>query len=270
MEIYIYKHTSPSGKCYIGQTVNIKKRWCAHAYSNCPKFYKAIKKYGWENIQHEILCVCHDAEEANKAEANFIESYNSINNGYNIAAGAGSILRGENNPMYGKSATDFMTEEEISAWKLKLSEAQKGENNGFYGKHHSAESIERMRQKKIGVSHKLNLSDKQREAISERGKKLWTDERKRGQSEKMTGANNPMFGKVVTAEERQRMHDMYSGGNSVLAKPLVIIDTLDNTEIYCECRSQAKSLIGLDKTHVHRYINTGKLYKNRYIIKEAA
>lgn len=269
MEIYIYKHTSPSGKCYIGQTVNVRKRWRETAYSGCPKFYKAIQKYGWDNIQHEILCVCHDAEEANEAEARFIESYDSINNGYNVVVGAGSILRGENNPMYGKSVTDFMTDEEVATWKKRLSESHMGECNNFYGKHHSAESIEHIRQKKIGVPNPLNLSGAQRQALSDRGKLIWTDERKQKQSEKMKGENNPMFGRVVSDEERQRLHDMYSGGNSVLAKPILIIDTQDNTEIFCECRSQSKDIIGLDKTHIHRYLNTGRLYKKRYIIKEA-
>jgi len=56
MDIYIYKHTSPTGKCYIGQTVDIKNRWKPSAYRQCKKFHNAIKKYGWENFTHEIIC----------------------------------------------------------------------------------------------------------------------------------------------------------------------------------------------------------------------
>ena len=54
----VYRHTSPSGKIYIGITkhLNVKIRWCnGSSYVGCPIFYKAILKYGWDNIKHEIL-----------------------------------------------------------------------------------------------------------------------------------------------------------------------------------------------------------------------
>ena len=54
----VYKHTSPSGKVYIGITGRtVKERWGknGNGYKYCPYFYRAIKKYGWDNIKHEIL-----------------------------------------------------------------------------------------------------------------------------------------------------------------------------------------------------------------------
>ena len=54
-------------------------------------------------------------------------------------------MSGSNNPMYGRSVKEFMTDEEIQKWRSSLSEANRGEKNGFFGKHHSDETKEKMR-----------------------------------------------------------------------------------------------------------------------------
>lgn len=53
----IYRHTSPSGKVYIGITSkNPNIRWQnGTGYVKCTLFHKAILKYGWDAIKHEIL-----------------------------------------------------------------------------------------------------------------------------------------------------------------------------------------------------------------------
>lgn len=58
----IYKYTSPSGKCYIGQTVNETRRKYGHrnnAFNGNHKdydkpFYRAIRKYGWDSFEYRI------------------------------------------------------------------------------------------------------------------------------------------------------------------------------------------------------------------------
>lgn len=268
MDIYIYKHTSPSGKHYIGQTVNIKNRWKPSAYKQCHKFYRAIEKYGWENITHEIICVCHTPHEANEKEMFYIQHYDSINNGYNILVGGGDVLYGENNPMYGKSVKSFMSEDKIAEWKRHLSEARKGESNSFYGKHHSEETKEKLRQQRIGVSRPLNLTKEQRQRRSELSKAQWTDKRRKEQSEKMMGSNNPMYGKHLTEEEKQKKHDAMIGENSPMAKSIIIYDTYEDKEILCNCRRYVKDEIGMHPSHVTRYLNKDKLYKERYLLRE--
>lgn len=270
MEIYIYKHTSPSGKCYIGQTSVPKNRWKPSAYKQCVKFYHAIQKYGWDNFTHEIIYTCYDAHEANEKEAYFIEWYDSIANGYNITAGGGEFLRGEGNPMYGKSVKDFMTDEEIAKWRQALSESNRGEKNGFYGKHHTDETIEKIKAKKVGVSHSLNLTDVQRDALSERSKKMWTEEKRKEQSQKMVGENNPMYGREVKEEQRQYLRDKFIGEKSPKSKAIIIVDTLEDKEIYCGCQKYVEDLIGMNHTHVKRYLNKDKLYHKRYMLKEVA
>ena len=62
----VYKHTSPSEKCYIGITCQDPEyRWGCNGSKYLeikddgelkhPKFANAILKYGWNNFSHEIL-----------------------------------------------------------------------------------------------------------------------------------------------------------------------------------------------------------------------
>jgi group I intron endonuclease len=57
--IGIYKITSPNGKIYIGQSINIEQRWSKdYKTLRCktqPKLYNSLKKYSPENHKFEIL-----------------------------------------------------------------------------------------------------------------------------------------------------------------------------------------------------------------------
>lgn len=85
----VYKHTLPNQKVYIGQTCDIGHRWRASSYKGNCLFYRAIQKYGWENITHEILEANLTLEEANEREKYYITLYQSTNSdyGYNLRAG---------------------------------------------------------------------------------------------------------------------------------------------------------------------------------------
>lgn len=55
---YVYIHTFPNKKVYIGIThQNPNRRWRnnGEGYRKQNFIYNAIKKYGWENVKHEIL-----------------------------------------------------------------------------------------------------------------------------------------------------------------------------------------------------------------------
>ena len=88
----VYKHTAPNGKVYIGITSRKpEKRWRhdGSGYSTSPHFHSAIKKYGWENIEHEILITGLTKDEAGEMERKMIEKYNSTDRrfGYNEKTG---------------------------------------------------------------------------------------------------------------------------------------------------------------------------------------
>ena len=82
-------HISPNNKYHIGITRQVPiRRWHGGSgYRNQPKFYNAIKKYGWDNFQHIILFENLTENEACKLEKQLIIKYNSIDNGYNQTNG---------------------------------------------------------------------------------------------------------------------------------------------------------------------------------------
>lgn len=69
----IYKHTSPSGKVYIGATSQRPaKRWGGGSgYVSNPYFAQDIQKYGWAAFTHEILASGLTKAEAGAEEARF-------------------------------------------------------------------------------------------------------------------------------------------------------------------------------------------------------
>lgn len=133
----IYKYTSPSGKVYIGQTVNEYNRRCHFNNLNVSyggdKIDNARYKYLPENFQYEILFSSEfeTAELAkdtlDKLEIKYIDQYDSFRSGYNSTLGGGGTL--------GKPLTEEHKEKlriSCSGWhqteeaKNKISESKKG------------------------------------------------------------------------------------------------------------------------------------------------
>jgi group I intron endonuclease len=80
--IGIYKITSPSGRIYIGQSVNINKRKRHYSYYDCKsqkKLYNSLKKYTWEKHIFEIVEEC-DEILLNERERYYQELYNTTSN----------------------------------------------------------------------------------------------------------------------------------------------------------------------------------------------
>lgn len=92
----IYRLTSPAGKCYIGQTIHLKRRINNYSKLNCEKQWKllrALKKYGFENFKIDILFQ-YNSENRDRLnilldamEKFCIKKYDSVYNGYNIRFG---------------------------------------------------------------------------------------------------------------------------------------------------------------------------------------
>lgn len=134
----VYCHTNKiNGKKYIGQTKsNTLRRWGSNGcnYRNQVKFYRAIQKYGWNNFDHEIVASNLTRDEADNFEIILIDRLDTVNNGYNVAIGGG-----------GCSGWHLSKEQ-----KDHLSQVVSGENHPNYGKHFKPETIEKMRQAKLG------------------------------------------------------------------------------------------------------------------------
>lgn len=88
----IYKYLSPSKRNYIGITKYPEVRKKQHAqkeytFEDTTKFANAIRKYGYENFQYEVLETVETLELACEREIYWIEFYDSVNSGYNISPG---------------------------------------------------------------------------------------------------------------------------------------------------------------------------------------
>lgn len=91
---YVYKHTAPNGKVYIGITgKSPETRWQkGFGYRNNHHFTNAVRLYGWDNFKHEILETVKTRSEAELLERMYIASYRSNDDryGYNKADGGKS------------------------------------------------------------------------------------------------------------------------------------------------------------------------------------
>ena len=91
---YVYEHKNIiNGKRYIGITKqNPEQRWGVGGINykhSCPRFWNAIKKYGWNNFSHTVLFDGLTKEEACKKEIQLIAKYKTQSKeyGYNIMEG---------------------------------------------------------------------------------------------------------------------------------------------------------------------------------------
>ena len=85
----IYKITNKlNGKIYVGQSVDIHRRWAEHKKNSKDKnktslLYQAMRADGIENFSFEIIEEC-SKESLNEREKYWINEYNTIENGYNM------------------------------------------------------------------------------------------------------------------------------------------------------------------------------------------
>lgn len=91
--IGIYKiENKINGKCYIGQSIDIYRRWRSHkntiGQSQYP-LYLAMQKYGLDSFIFTVLEEC-SIEHLDEREIFYIEKFNSYYNGYNQTLGGSS------------------------------------------------------------------------------------------------------------------------------------------------------------------------------------
>lgn len=181
-----------NNKKYIGQTTreNPMDRWAEHekevkstSKRSNTILYNAMRKHGVSNFTFEPIACCLDVDSLNKTEELLIKQHKShiSEGGYNIRwGGKNKIISEYTRKKISKSNTGKRT----------------GKNNHFYGRKHSEETKQLIRNKNSGVNAPLwgrkgkehpsygrKLSETQYKAIHEYRKK-----------HPITGDKNPMFG----------------------------------------------------------------------------
>lgn len=173
--IYIYENQI-NGKVYVGQAVDLERRFYEHSYhlvrntDKATALQRAVNKYGFENFKNFILCIC-DVSELNDKEIEFISKFQSNNKkyGYNLSAGGNSgmlgykhsaetkrkVSEGKKGWIMGEAQRKFIsllhTGKKITdETRKRMSMAQAGKNHPMYGKHHKEETIQKMKEKRGG------------------------------------------------------------------------------------------------------------------------
>lgn len=119
--IYMFKNKI-NNKVYIGQSINIEKRFREHLNDHTnekykgfnTKFYRALRKYGISNFEFSII---EETINLNERERYWIEFYNSFHNGYNSNCGGENVTENnENHPL------SKLTNEDVLSIKEALKE----------------------------------------------------------------------------------------------------------------------------------------------------
>ena len=146
-------------KKYIGQSNDIECRWKKHKYAlnnGCHDndyLQKSWNKYGCDNFAFYIIELC-DVSMLNNLEVYYIDFYETLDRdkGYNLTSGGGE------NKRYSKEVREKISNaligHEVSLeTRMKVSKNHadvSGEKHPMYGKKHSEEAKEKMRQAGLG------------------------------------------------------------------------------------------------------------------------
>lgn len=149
----VYKHTTPSGKVYVGITKQtVDERWKnGFGYQSSPHFWSAIQKYGWDNIRHEVLHDDLTEEQACEYEKRYIEEYRATDRryGYNQKTG------GDIGVAYNPDVRERISEKLKEHYRLHPEECERLSKRAT-GFRHSEESKAKMSAAAAGRSNPHN------------------------------------------------------------------------------------------------------------------
>ncbi|MGL5711393.1 MAG: NUMOD3 domain-containing DNA-binding protein [Paraclostridium sp.] len=256
-ENIVYKYTFPNGKVYIGITNNEKERKYRHKIIHNKEGHskynllinKAFRKYGYDNVEYEVICRCRNYKTAKIMEMNYIKQYRSYanypnSNGYNLTLG-------------GEGTLGFVYSEES---RRKMSESQKGRVSPHKGKQIWRDKIH----PRLGTKH----SDESKKKISEskKGTPSWNKGMKFDDPTK-----HNRYGTKHSEEAIRKMSDVKKGkkmgSENPFAKPKEHYETklISRTEFKRRCKVQGwifedfSEIIGGFKD----YRKDGKIYKKK-------
>lgn len=182
----IYKiQNLENGKCYIGQSTNIRKRWTSHRNRwNNPSdhnyetpLYRAFRKYGIESFTFEVLEEC-DAAELNTKEVAYIQQYDSFWHGYNQTPGGDNSARAQVPKehilgiIHDLETTTMYHRKIAEKWNISTEMVQ-GINTGRYWKQDRTYPIQSRNKRTVGVSQAMNKDTSTENRCIDCGVHIW-------------------------------------------------------------------------------------------------
>lgn len=171
--IGIYKITNPKKHIYIGQSVEIEKRFKRYQNLHCKtqiKLLASFLKHGVENHIFEVLELC-ESYELNNRESFYITEYNSCYKGLNcLLGGNGHTDETKRKIGLANSGTKHcLGKIHSKETKKKISDVKKGIKREKF----SHQWIENMRKSLIGRKHSEETIKKMRDAQSKRDNSIY-------------------------------------------------------------------------------------------------
>jgi group I intron endonuclease len=198
--IGIYKITSPSDKVYIGQSIDIERRFRHYKRMVCKeqiKIHNSLLKYGVDAHIFEVLELC-DTEDLNNRERHYQDLFDSVANGLNLLYVKSEHFNGGHSEESKKKISDSLkgrTFTDEHKYRIGLNNSrrimsdetkEKHRLNGL-GKIVSAETKQKQSQSRLGYEHSAETKQKiaeslkgiQREPISEETRAKMSESQKK-------------------------------------------------------------------------------------------
>lgn len=290
----VYKHTVPNGKIYIGITKQKpERRWCGgKGYRSNPHFNNAIKKYGWENIEHEILLSGLTCSEASEYERLFISLFRSNikEYGYNHTSGGESgfmvcddvrgVLSDKSkelwkNPEWANNQKNIRASEEFRDGQRKKAQEQ------WADPEIKKKMVSAIKRKYEDPEYKRRFdgilrSPERKKKISEASRERWADqEYKNRLSESLKRSCNneerkKQFGQKMKELWRdEHFREAHTGSNNKSSKPVFQYDLSGHFIKRFDCVSEAGAEIGKNTGHICACANGQRKTAYGYIWKYA-
>lgn len=264
MKSGIYVIHTPENFIYVGQSIDLDRREKDYVNKSSrikgqPKIYGSIDKFGWKGHTFTVLEHC-EIGMLNERERYWQDEFECTNPLF----GLNCMLQNANT-----KRRKFSDE-----YKKELSEKTKGENNPFYGKTHSEETKQKLRENiGVGENHRYygvtgeehpafgyKFTEEQREKVS-RG--LKGKPKSKDHIEKVRVANtgkkrseeikNKMKGRVVSDETKQKLREINLGKKHTEETKKKIGDRFRGIQLSDEHKEKiSKSKKGKKQSEEHR------------------
>lgn len=294
----VYKHTAPNGKIYIGITSQSPEyRWGRNGsgYVRNKHFYNAIKKYGWDQIKHEIILDKLSQSQACGYEEMFILFYRSNEKefGYNHTSGGecGFKINDEtrerlaeitkelwkkddwrNNQLQKRTSIEFRKKQAIDA-------KEKWNNIQTRGKHIKAIKAKWSSQEYKEKQREIYNSAERSKKISDSSKKRWENQEykekmKRAAKSSWEGEQGDKRREIIRKNCQERWNNKeyrisHSGKNNKNSKIIFQYDLSNNYIKKYESVAEAAEELNVNSGHISACANGRRKTAYGYIWKYA-